>query len=102
MTDRCRSRFWNQRKGMIVTTPKLTPAQECVLRYLAAVPMFSHSWISVWAASRMHGFNRNVNPTAKALVRRGLAKMTGSAPACYMITPAGIEAARQLQQKDGE
>lgn len=83
------------------TRPKLTPAQECVLRYLAAVPWSSHAWMSVWAASRMHGFNRNVNPTAKALVRRGLAKMTISAPACYMITAAGIKAARQ-QRKDGE
>jgi hypothetical protein len=85
-----------------MTQPKLTPAQECVLRYLAAVPWSSHTWMSVWAASRMHGFNRNVNPTAKALVRRGLAKMVGAAPACYMITRDGIEAAEQLQRKDGE
>lgn len=84
-----------------MTTPKLTPAQECVLRYLAAVPWSSHTWMSITAAFKMFGHSGNANPTAKSLVRRGLAKMVCTAPACYMITPAGIEAARQLQRKDG-
>lgn len=78
---------------------KLTPPQILVLRYLAAVPMFSHCWISIWAALRMHGYRHNANPTARALVRRGLAKGVGTVPSCYMITPKGIAAAKDIEDQ---
>lgn len=74
-----------------MTQPKLTPAQECVLRYL----------------------NEHVTATPQEIIEhvtRGGMCPVNCCEGVYVdwngrkfeLTPAGIKAARQLQRKDGE